>query len=118
MFNISKLKKAALPVMLALVITVSGCAAAGETATVTATKTITTTATSPEYVMTAINFADVIAKTRPSVVAISTESTGFSFFGAYTQQGAGSGWIISPDGLIVTNNHVVEGGQHGQCHSG
>jgi serine protease Do len=109
MFNISKLKKAALPVMLALVITVSGCAAAGETTTVTATKTITTTATSPEYVMTAVNFVDVIAKTRPSVVAISTEITGFSFFGAYTQQGAGSGWIISSDGLIVTNNHVVEG---------
>ena len=27
----------------------------------------------------------------------------------YTSEGAGSGWIIDSDGIIVTNNHVVEG---------
>jgi serine protease Do len=44
------------------------------------------------------------------VVAIATESTGSGFFGSpFTQQGAGSGWIIDRNGLIVTNNHVVEG---------
>jgi len=27
----------------------------------------------------------------------------------FTQQGAGSGWILDENGIIVTNNHVVEG---------
>jgi serine protease Do len=55
------------------------------------------------------DFITVIANVRPSVVAITTEVTGFSRFGgAFTQEDAGSGWIIDNSGLIVTNNHVVE----------
>jgi serine protease Do len=53
--------------------------------------------------------ADVVAKVKPSVVAISTEVTSYDLFNrAWTQQGAGSGWIIHEDGWIVTNTHVVE----------
>jgi serine protease Do len=56
------------------------------------------------------DFVSVIAKVRPSVVAITTELSGYDVFGnSYTQQGAGSGWIIDKNGLIVTNNHVVDG---------
>jgi len=33
------------------------------------------------------------------------------FYGRQLQQGAGSGWIYREDGIIVTNNHVVEGAQ-------
>jgi serine protease Do len=56
------------------------------------------------------DFVSVIAKVRPSVVAINITTSGVSIFGnTFTQEGAGSGWIIDPNGLIVTNNHVVEG---------
>lgn len=55
------------------------------------------------------SIADVVALVKPSVVAITTEVVGQGIFGQYTQEGAGSGWIIDEDGIIVTNNHVVEG---------
>jgi len=55
------------------------------------------------------SIADVVALVRPSVVAINTKYTGYDIFNRpFTQQGAGSGWIIDEYGLIVTNNHVVE----------
>jgi len=53
------------------------------------------------------SIADVVALVKPSVVAITTEVVGQSIFGRFTQEGAGSGWIIDEDGIIVTNNHVV-----------
>ena len=56
------------------------------------------------------SIADVVAKVKPSVVAINTEVITYDIFNRPLQQaGAGSGWIIDGDGIIVTNNHVVEG---------
>lgn len=58
------------------------------------------------------DIADVVAVVKPSVVAITTEVVGRDFFNRpFTQEGAGSGWIIDEDGIIVTNNHVVAGAQ-------
>jgi serine protease Do len=56
------------------------------------------------------SIADVVAQVYPSVVAINTEVVTLDIFRTpLTQKGAGSGWIIDKDGIIVTNNHVVEG---------
>ncbi len=55
------------------------------------------------------DFVSVIAKVKPSVVAINTEVVTYRFNRPVTQEGAGSGWIIDEDGYIVTNNHVIEG---------
>lgn len=65
------------------------------------------------------DFVDAAAKSIDAVVHVTTEATvqqqnPMAFFWGYRQQapqevrGAGSGVIISDDGYIVTNNHVVE----------
>jgi serine protease Do len=46
---------------------------------------------------------------NPAVVAISTEVTGRNAFGQLiTRPASGSGFFVSPDGYIVTNDHVIE----------
>lgn len=57
-----------------------------------------------------LDVSDVVAKLRPSVVEIATEvvTNGGMMFGQYVSEGAGSGVILSEDGYIVTNNHVIE----------
>ena len=59
--------------------------------------------------VTSINIPTVAARTQNSVVEIRTESvTNSLFLRQFVTEGAGSGVIISEDGYIVTNNHVIQ----------
>ena len=64
----------------------------------------------PETVIKAGTVAAVAKVALPSVVEIKTEAVvNNSFYGQYVTEGAGSGVIISADGYIATNNHVISG---------
>lgn len=51
---------------------------------------------------------EAVKKVQPSVVSIISTSNVMGFFGRiYEQKGGGTGFIISEDGLILTNKHVI-----------
>lgn len=71
-----------------------------------------------------LSFAPVVSKVAPAVVNVyarrvvrqPVDPLFQQFFGASpmrnrVEQSLGSGVIVRPDGIIVTNNHVIEGGQ-------
>lgn len=58
---------------------------------------------------TPMSTVDIATNVGPAVVGISTSTQYMSFFGQiYEQEGSGSGIILSSDGYVVTNNHVIE----------
>ncbi|NTU69306.1 trypsin-like serine protease [bacterium] len=51
---------------------------------------------------------DVAEKLNPSVVTIISKNEVYDFFGGQQEQkGAGTGFVITADGMILTNKHVV-----------
>lgn len=58
-----------------------------------------------------LSIPELIKQNSPAVVSITTQSTAYSFFGGpVTQSGSGSGMILTSNGYILTNYHVVPSG--------
>ena len=53
---------------------------------------------------------DVAASASPAVVRITTSGQATTDFGTIPETGVGSGVLYNPNGWILTNRHVVEGG--------
>lgn len=55
---------------------------------------------------------DSVKKVTPAVVSITTTTDVSDFFGNVSQQeGGGTGFIVTNDGLIITNKHVAQAGE-------
>lgn len=58
----------------------------------------------------ALSVVDIAKKVGPTVVGINTKVRSTSIFGTMQEsEGSGSGIILTSDGYIVTNNHVIDG---------
>ena len=58
----------------------------------------------------ALDLAEIVDQTAPSVVEVFTETKQVSgWFQEYVTEGAGSGVVLTEDGYIVTNRHVIDG---------
>ena len=66
----------------------------------------------PAYTAEETNRIAVYKRTLPSVVNVTSSALAFDFFyGVVPQTGQGSGFILSKDGRILTNYHVIENAQ-------
>ena len=92
-------------------------AAVTKTANIEQTPTATTASTDGYYGGNAVEFeetsiANIASKVTPAVVSIVSSSTGNSnsFWGKYySTQSAGTGMIVTKDGYVITNKHVIDG---------
>ncbi len=63
-----------------------------------------------EVVQEESSVVDVVDKVSPAVVSVVVKTYGFDYFNgpSSSESGIGTGFIIDPKGLILTNSHVVD----------
>ncbi|WP_426348754.1 S1C family serine protease [Alloiococcus sp. CFN-8] len=71
-------------------------------------ETIIKTAVNDGEASGSMSVSDIVEESADTVVEIKTSVTTQGFMGQQVSEGAGSGVIISENGYIVTNNHVIE----------
>ncbi len=98
--------------VLSLALVVSACttiAAPTSTPTPVPTATAQPTATPSGTPLSALpSVADIVAQVMPAVAYVSVEYKTTSFFFQTIATKSGSGVLLSPDGYILTNNHVID----------
>src|ERR1700740_2537563 len=109
-------------VLIPAIVLLAACSPPGDTQAQSTLPPPTRTPPTSAAVM-KLSFAPVVKKAAPAVVNISSKrmvrqqvDPFWEMFGLGAPQNRiegslGSGVLVRPDGLIVTNNHVIEGGQ-------
>ena len=87
-------------------------APATPTASRPSTPTLAPVPPTPTLMLRLPNVADTVERVRPAVVSIVSEIIVSGFFGPRSSFGSGTGVIIDPEGLVLTNNHVVADSQN------
>ncbi len=55
-----------------------------------------------------MSLSELVNDVKPAVASIAVESVSRGLFFDFTDEGAGSGIVVTPDGYIVTNFHVIQ----------
>ena len=67
-----------------------------------------TTLPAPSAIGMLPSVSELVSKVEPAVASIAVESISRGLFFDFTDEGAGSGMVVRPDGYIVTNFHVIQ----------
>lgn len=102
---------AATIVALALALVLSAIAWNGAASPVSASVGDSPTTADYAALQDALTIPDLVKQVNPAVVTVYNLTSLEDSLGKFVPQGSGSGFVISKDGYIVTNWHVVTGGQ-------